>query len=158
MKEISFTIPIIPKAQMRARHFARPGKSGKTFSGTYKDEKQQRYEVQLMQLLEQYRPEVPMSGAIELKVVACLPIPQTKPNWWHKALFHDKIFHTSKPDIDNLLKNLLDCMEKIGYFKNDSQIFKITIGKRYHEIPSWIVQMREISVPKTKNEYLSELF
>ena len=40
-------------------------------------------------------------------------------------------FHETKPDLDNLLKPLLDCLQKMNVFKNDSQIFSIHAVKFY---------------------------
>ena len=153
MKVINFKIPLVPKPQMRVRHFAKQAKSGKQFSGTYKATEQQDYENMFMPLLAKHKPDKPLSGAIELAVIALLPIPQSKPLWWRKALFHKKVFHTCRPDIDNLLKNLLDCMEKVGYFNNDSQICSIYFRKVYNDEPCWLITLKETQMPKTKKEY-----
>ena len=44
------------------------------------------------------------------------------------------VFHTKKPDIDNLCKFLFDCCNGV-VFNDDSQIFQLSASKTYAELP-----------------------
>jgi len=67
-----------------------------------------------------------------------LPIPKTK------ALAKKKgLYHTSKSDLDNLLKFILDCMTGIVY-KDDSIVCKILSSKMYSQIPRVKINIKEI--------------
>ncbi len=151
---IKFTIPLIPKSQMRARHFVKKTKSGKFFRGTHKAPDQERYELQFMQLLEQHIPEKPLEGALVLGITAFLPIPQSKSYWWKEAAERRIIYPITTPDLDNLIKNLKDCMQKIGFFRNDSQIVGYEKPfKLYSVNPRWEISLIELLQPRTKKEY-----
>ena len=73
-------IPIVPTAQMRARHGVVNG-----FSRTYKDKMQAQRENALMALLAKFQPLEPMQGELLLGVKAYLPIPLSKPKKWKAA-------------------------------------------------------------------------
>ena len=40
--------------------------------------------------------------------------------------------HTSKPDVDNLAKAILDCMTQAGWWRDDCQVFASVVRKWYH--------------------------
>jgi len=40
-------------------------------------------------------------------------------------------YHTSKPDVDNLAKLVLDVLSKIRYYKDDSQVVLLYVTKAY---------------------------
>jgi len=150
--EINFTIPIIPTPQMRARSRAIT-KGGKSFTMTYKDPKQRRNEEQLMQIICQYAPKVPLDGCVMIYIDVYLPIPVSKPTWFWEAAMGRYIRPTGKPDADNYVKNLLDCMTQAGYWHDDSQIVCCEINKFYDEKPRWSVTVRSYEMPKSKKEY-----
>lgn len=56
-----------------------------------------------------------------------MPIPQNKKN-------HKNKFHSSKPDLDNLLKFLLDAIKNV-IIKDDRMINSITSSKKYDPEP-----------------------
>lgn len=150
---INIEIPIIPKAQMRARHFAKQLSNGKVFTGTHKAAEQQRYEDQLMALLAKYKPESPLTGWISVKITCYLPVPQSWPQWKYEAAINGYIKPTGKPDIDNLTKNIVDCMTKLSYWRDDSNITKCDADKEYAVSPRWELVVSNHIEPKTKKEY-----
>jgi Holliday junction resolvase RusA-like endonuclease len=48
-----------------------------------------------------------------------------------KAVQYVEIFHTKKPDIDNLEKSVLDALTKAGAWKDDAYVASIHSVKRY---------------------------
>ena len=148
MRILEFDLPIEPKAQMRARHNSVNG-----FSVTHKATKQKHRELQLMELLEKHKPKKPLEGEISLVVVCNMPIPDSKPQWWKGAAISGMIKHTSKPDLDNMIKHIKDCLQTMGFYKNDSQVCHLIADKRYSETPSWEIGIIEQRIVKKKKEY-----
>lgn len=73
-----------------------------------------------------HRPDEPLTGAVRLLVHWMFPVTGK-----HK----DGEWKTTKPDIDNAVKTLIDRMTRLGYWKDDAQIVGLLIEKRYSEIP-----------------------
>ena len=145
---ISFQLPICPVAQMRSQPFVVKG-----HAMMHKASKQTRHEEQLMQLLALHKPEIPLQGSIELWMYAYLPIPQSKPQWFREASDQKIVTPDKKPDLDNILKHIKDCMERMGFYNNDSQIVKITAHKYYSISPHWEIRLKPLREPQSKKEY-----
>lgn len=143
-------IPIIPKGQMRARHAVING-----FSRTYKDPKQAKEEEALMALLGRYQPAEPLEGPLLLGVKAYLPIPASKPKSWKASALSGGIRPTVKPDLDNLLKHVKDCLSMLRFWGDDRQVvgYLPHTGKWYSESPRWEIEIveyaaaRQIGIP-----------
>lgn len=73
-----------------------------------------------------HRPDEPLTGAVRLLVHWMFPVTGK-----HK----DGEWKTTKPDIDNAVKTLIDRMTRLGYWKDDAQIVGLLIEKRYSKIP-----------------------
>jgi len=145
---IEFTIPIIPTAQMRARA-RRMG----NHASVYKDPKQVKNEENLASLISKYAPAVPFSGPVAIKVDIFLPIPKSQSQWRKDAAIAGHIKHTSKPDIDNCLKELLDVMTKTGFWDDDSQVMRIAATKQYGAKPRWEIFVFQAIQPQNKKQY-----
>lgn len=135
---VKMTIPIVPKAQMRARHGVVNG-----FSRTYKDPKQAKEEQVLMACLVQFVPAVPLDGQLLLGVKAFLPIPASKPKIWKASARSGIIRPTVKPDLDNLLKHVNDCLTMLRFWQDDKQVvgFLPHTGKYYSDKPRWEIEI-----------------
>ncbi len=80
-------------------------------------------------------PKEPLIGALLLAVKWCYPADGKHPaNTW-KA---------TKPDTENLDKALKDCMEALGFFKNDAQVCVEHIEKFYNDVPGIYVQLENL--------------
>ena len=134
--KITMTIPIIPTAQMRARSRV----CGK-HAMTYKAPKQARYENQIMQLLAEHAPAVPVDGPVCLDVLAWLPIPASWSKKKKELAATGVIRPVGKPDLDNLIKNIKDCMTQCGYWTDDSRVCTLHAGKAYAVKPAWFITM-----------------
>ena len=141
---MKFTIQISPKAQKRAR--SRAVKSGdRTFTMTYTDKDQRTEQNRLMALMYEHRPPEPLQGAIALGVRAYLPIPKSKPKKWQAAAMAGEIRPTTKPDIDNLAKNIEDVMNGV-FFVDDRQIVTLSVEKWYGEPARWEISLESIEL------------
>lgn len=47
--------------------------------------------------------------------------------------------HTKKPDLDNLEKQLLDCMTRMRFWEDDRQVYMVAKKKIYSPSPRWEV-------------------
>jgi len=131
---IHITIPIVPKPQARDRIGVIAGKAR-----SYKSPKQRLEENKLQYLLMAQRPPEPFKGAISLIVGIYLPIPKKSRIWQEKAL-KGEIRPTTRPDIDNYAKQILDTMQGI-YFADDKQVVTMEIYKRYGNQPRWEIRL-----------------
>ena len=74
--------------------------------------------------LEQHRPGKPLEGPLILNVTWCFPLKG----------YPDGTPWDTPPDTDNLQKGLKDIMTKLGWWKDDSQVFSEHITKIHSRI------------------------
>ena len=67
---------------------------------------------------------------IQVNLIAYFPIPKSFNKRQKQQALNNEIFPTKKPDIDNIVKVVLDSMNKFA-FKDDNQITKLDVEKRY---------------------------
>lgn len=132
---LSFTIPIIPTAQQRVRHTKR----GRAYKSTEQENNERTLEAMLMP----YVPETPMNGPVNLLFVAYMPIPASISKKARQAMLCEETPHIKKPDLDNLEKQLLDCMTRMRFWDDDRQVFCVVKKKVYSPSPRWEVQVGE---------------
>jgi Holliday junction resolvase RusA-like endonuclease len=129
---IRMVIPIIPAAQMRARAAVRNG-----HAIAYKAAKQRHAEDSLIALMRQYRPVEPISGPVMLLVTAYMPIPQSWSKKRRLEAVEGTVYHDKRPDVDNLLKQVADCMTQLSFWNDDTQVAEVTAKKVYSVNPGW---------------------
>lgn len=85
-----------------------------------------------------HRPDVPLEGAVSLTVLWLFPKGKRHKNGeWR----------TTKPDTDNLQKLLKDCMTKCGYWKDDAQVVREVVEKRWSDDPCGIyIEIQKLEV------------
>jgi Holliday junction resolvase RusA-like endonuclease len=94
----------------------------------HKGRVQERDEGNLVSELLKHRPEAPMEGPLRLEFTALFAIPKSYAKRGRAALVH-----TKKPDIDNLAKFLMDCLQTAQFFGDDAQVTGIVGRKAYSE-------------------------
>lgn len=128
----------IPKGQPRPRAFAVGGKARVYDPGTAEN-----WKSQIALAFRDYN-EQPIEGPVAMAVSFYMPRP--------KRLMRIKdpdciIPHTSKPDIDNLLKAVMDALTTIGVWRDDTQVVELTTWKYYCEkngTPGAMIAIKEI--------------
>ena len=90
--------------------------------------------------IAQYRPKTPFAGEISLKVTFYMPRPKShyrtgKRSHVRKA--KAPVFHCIKPDLDNLVKLIMDCLGNSTFIVDDSQICALAAIKVYSEDLNW---------------------
>jgi Holliday junction resolvase RusA-like endonuclease len=140
MQTITITIPIVPRAQKRARSRI-AGRPGKQFVQVYTDTAQRTEQDNFRALLYQSLPDgfAPISGAVSLSVIAFMPIPACSKRQYSNYR-NDLIFHTKKPDLDNLVKHVKDCCKGVVWL-DDKQVVNLLASKKYGEPARWEIQI-----------------
>jgi len=122
---IRIIIPGNPIAKKRPRFFHRGN-----FVGTYNDQKTEEGRW-LFEAQKQVNLKELLSEAISLKIDFCMPITKSWSMKKQKELRDGQRFwHTKKPDLDNLVKFVKDCLNGIVW-KDDSQVDYIEARKYY---------------------------
>lgn len=71
-----------------------------------------------------------IEGRTKVSIVAYFGIPKSTKKSEVQDMLDNKISPTKKPDIDNIVKIILDAMNKLA-FKDDTQITKLEVEKKY---------------------------
>lgn len=124
---IRFEIPGEPTGKARPRV---------TRYGTHTPEKTVLYE----NLVKTMYPGELMEGQLQVSVKAFYGIPKSTPKRNLNDLLTNKIRPTKLPDVDNILKIILDALNKIAYY-DDKQVVKATVEKFYSIRPHVEVEL-----------------
>ena len=136
---ISFTIYGIPKPLKRHRST----RTGRMYDPSAKDKKQISLQI------AQFKPKQPFAGDIYLKVVFYLKRPKShfrtgKYSHLLKDAYKDMVYHSFKPDLDNLVKLIADIIQP-QMIIDDSQICMLQAEKMYSTNPRTEVVIQEIA-------------
>ena len=115
-----------------------------TYTGTiYTPNRTKDYELLVQQSFKVKYPRFEqIEGRIAVDIISYMKIPKQTSKVKTKEMLENKISPTKKPDIDNIAKVILDAMNKF-IFKDDNQVSKITIEKRYGEIDKVYIKVEE---------------
>ena len=126
MLQVNFTVPGQPRGKGRPR-FARRG----NFVTTYTDAATTTYEDQIrfyaLRAMGGYKP---LTTALEAFIHVRLPVPQSYSKKRTEACLSGLERPCKKPDLDNIIKTMMDGMNKIVY-DDDVQVISIQATKRY---------------------------
>ncbi len=117
---IRLIIPGQPERITEQQHrFGGYSRNGKAI--IYRDTRLQRARDEMLQSLMSHRPDQPLAGPIQLVVI-----------WYFGTKDKKKVrtqWKTTRPDTDNMIKGLKDCLTECGYWEDDSQIVYETLVK-----------------------------
>ena len=138
MIQIMFTVYGEPVAKGRPR-FSTRGK----FPVAYTPEKTKAYEFEVgMMALAAMNGSKPLEGSLEAFIYVTFAVPESYSKKRLEACLSGTEKHTKKPDLDNVVKCVIDGMDKI-VFDNDSQITSIHATKVYGEIAKVEVMVKQ---------------
>jgi len=138
MIQIMFTIYGEPVPKGRPR-FSTRGK----FPVAYTPEKTKNYESEVAMMAKSAMgASEPLEGALEAFIYVTFPVPASYSKKRTEACLSDSEKHTKKPDLDNVVKAVLDGMSDI-VFLSDSQITSIHATKVYGEVAKVEVIVRQ---------------
>lgn len=131
---IAFEIPGEPKGKQRPRW---------NKVGTYTPAQTKSYEAYVKQLFCMECPQfVPMEGALRMEVRIFTAPPKSASNKKREAMLNGIIRPTKRPDVDNILKIIMDALEGLAY-SNDKQIVQVQAFKLYNMRPRTEVVISE---------------
>ena len=81
--------------------------------------------------------------ALEISAIAYYQIPKNTKKSHKLLMIKGEILPTKKPDIDNIMKVVLDALNGVAYF-DDKQVCKVNFIKMYSEEPRLKILIRSI--------------
>lgn len=138
MPQINMIIDIPPRGKMRPRVSV---VRGRPFMYVHKT--QRNYEQSLQNAMAPFLPREPILGPVSLMVKAFIPTPKNFSLASELEAKNGHIRPTGKPDIDNLIKNIMDCMVRAGCLRDDNQVVELLhgTGKFYGDPPRWEIKI-----------------
>ncbi len=83
-----------------------------------------------------------LEGRIKVSIIAYFSIPKATKKSEINDMLENNISPTKKPDIDNIVKIILDSMNKFA-FKDDNQITKLEVEKKYLQEDKIYIKIEE---------------
>ena len=122
-----FEIPskIIGKGRPRLNSY-----TGKIYTPTRTKDYEELVEQYFLMKYPRYKT---LEGRIKMDIIANFEIPKSTTKVAKAQMLDNIISPTKKPDIDNIVKIILDAMNNVA-FKDDTQITKISVEKKYSEV------------------------
>lgn len=91
---------------------------------------------QLIYMLKQHKPKQPSDRPIRLVICLYFDIKQPRKIWGK--------YKTTRPDCDNYVKELTDCMTEVGFWDDDAQVADLRVVKRYAEKAAIYIRLEEL--------------
>lgn len=86
----------------------------------------------MLSLLTPHKPTVPFEGPVRLSIVWIYPWRKSEPK---KNRTEGYKPCDTRPDCSNLVKAFEDCMTRIGFWNDDSQVFDLKFSKYWGDKP-----------------------
>jgi Holliday junction resolvase RusA-like endonuclease len=128
---IAFSVQCLPIAQPRQRHRVVTTAGGKSFAQNYTPKKDpvNFFKSEIRRAFEEWQKTHGdfkiIEGPVAVTIIAVFPRPKGA-RWKTKAM--PRYPKTSKPDLDNLGKACLDCLNLVAYH-DDAQVFSLHVEK-----------------------------
>jgi len=122
-------IPITPMAAPRPRV---------TRNGTYNDPKYTNYKKAIALYCMKH------FGVSDKPIAMYVDFMFEQPKSWSKKKKEETLWHTSKPDIDNLQKGIKDALSGIAYV-DDSQVSYVIAKKQYSHTVGIMLEITELA-------------
>lgn len=129
-------IPGVPKALKRHRMT----KKGWSYDPSKKDKQD------FIAKIPVESRKIPLKGEIVLFMVFTMPRPKKHyrtGKYSHVLKSNAPENHVIRPDIDNLLKFVMDCLVDAGVIKDDCQVCAVQMEKLYGEEPNTTIMLKE---------------
>ncbi len=109
----------------------------------YTPNRTKEYEKLIQQYFKiKYPNHETLLGRLSVEIIAYMKIPKNTSKKKSNEMIEGNISPTKKPDIDNITKSVLDAMNKF-VFKDDNQISKLAVEKRYGETEKVYIKVEE---------------
>lgn len=101
------------------------------------------YEYSLRQwFIREYPNFIPIETRVKVTIIAYFGIPKSTSKKKEAEMLKENISPTKKPDADNIIKIVLDAMNKFA-FNDDTQVTKLEIEKKYDKTPRIYIKVEE---------------
>lgn len=141
MTAIAIHLAGAPVAKQSARFFRNPG----GFIQARQPAKVKKCEARVKAAAERaMEGRQPFDSAVTLRLCLNMQVPKSWSKKKRAEAFRHLILPTTRPDLDNLCKAVLDGLKGVVY-RDDSQITDLTVTKRYAPEPGVDILAREIT-------------
>lgn len=100
-------------------------------------------EQEIIKQILPHKPKELLTTPIDITIKFYLSIPKCKSKKFIEDALLGKIRPDKKPDIDNLIKTILDALNTI-FFEDDKQIVSLSAEKWYSDNPRTEITIREL--------------
>ena len=139
---IEFFLPMIPPTVTQQEHQVMVRNGKPVF---YEPDHLKEARQKLMAHLGKYVPEEPLFGTIRLTTKWIWPLPEKKIQKLKSTGLYDfAMYKTTKPDTDNIIKMLKDCMTRCGYWKDDALVASEITEKFLGMHPGIYIRIEEL--------------
>jgi len=140
-----FFIPCVPpKSTAQAGHIIMRRKDGTPFVGKTSGGASARAQRDLMLLFSEHRPPRALEGPVGMDVVFVWPWRKSEPK---KNRLDGWRYNDKRPDVDNIIKTLLDIVTRLGWWSDDGRVASLTIQKKWGDSPGIYVEIWEMAQP-----------
>lgn len=130
-----------PVAKARARVRVVKAGDGRSFASAYTPAKTRKYEdVLRLAASEAMNGRPPLDGMVRVRIVARLPIPTSFSKAKRGAAVSGDLRPTTRPDVDNYAKAVLDALNTIVW-RDDSQVIDLYVSKFYDDKPCLAIEV-----------------
>lgn len=136
---IEFDLAGAPVAKGRARITTRGG-----FARAYTPEKTRKAEESLIARAIRFAPAEPLAGPLAVALTFVFAVPESWSRKKREAALRCELHHTTKPDVDNVVKSTLDALQGV-FFLDDKQIVQLEVRKSYGAVPMTRVTIEELT-------------
>lgn len=112
----------MPKGTAQQKGEAIRYRNGLPYIQHYKKEKVSAMRHELVLRLKRHAPRNPAAGPVRLYVCFYFDVKDRK--LWGK-------YKTTRPDVDNIIKELIDAMTACRFWQDDSQVARLEVAKIY---------------------------
>src|SRR5687768_7463494 len=123
---IQFRVFGIPKGQPRVKACRRGAFAGVYDPGTADD-----WKTAIAAEALKHRPEAPLHAPCAIDLTFYMPRPKAHFKKAGDVKPTAPQSHTSKPDLDNLVKAVMDSLNGLGIWLDDSQVYSLNADKQY---------------------------
>jgi len=139
---VDLFIPGVPVGQARPRARAFKPRADLPAIGSIYPAKDKTGWTELLHIeARRYRPPTPLLGPVA--VIATFRFPRPKKHFRSNGSLRGDAptYHLSRPDADNCVKKIFDVLTLEGYWRDDSQVCRMEIEKRYADEPGAAVRV-----------------
>jgi Holliday junction resolvase RusA-like endonuclease len=116
------------------------GRGGKFFIGKYKKSKLKDWIEEFKLKIKSSKPAAPLDGPIEAKLEFYFPYPKST----SKTKCQTESWKTTRPDLDNMEKMILDTLTDEGFLTDDSIICHKYSIKKLSDKPRIFIHLKKI--------------